>query len=770
MGIVMQKHNRIQDMFDAGTEKQPHEWESFLFQETSDPEIRSETLALLRHYKKSSDFLERPAFETYSALARSACDTLGEFQIKRELGRGSMGVVYLAQDSTLERQVALKVLAAHLVGSPTAVKRFRHEARAAASLNHPAIVPIYRFGENDGEQFIVMEYVAGHTLAEQMLALRGFQATTGSEKLFDDGASTDFESDTNHVRQCAELVSRIGDALDYAHDQDVLHRDVKPSNILIDSDGRPRLTDFGVARLASQEALTQTGDVAGTLCYMSPEQASAGVLDRRSDVFSLGVVLYEMLAGQKPFKGNSIQEVVNALASEEFIPLRSTNRFISRDLETICHKAIEKNPDDRYPTARHFAADLKCFLRGESILARPPSPVKRTIRWMHRRRVGAMIALCLALSGIATAGVAVGVHEYRQKQVDFSCYVADGIEQVKVGRRAWDADTNQYGPMEYMGTTPIENRYIEPGKYRFFMVGTDHLGAEVDEFLLARVFTLTAVVTDEAFREHDDLGSSGVESHDARKDVRHAVRLTDWSKSPADMAMFEEGEYFVALPIYLRQTDSDKMETARLEGFYLDRTEISNSEYAEFLAATGRPKPKFWKQAGYDGLDAPLRPAIGMTNGDAHCFARWHGLRLPTSQEWEGAARTPDGRLYPWGMLDDAPEESAPSYDALVAAQNNDTQIQFRAYLNHTSDVDARTEDKTENGVLRLWGNVGELTSTNGIGGASDRIIIRGGSWATHPVSYDLGRRNVMPIEYGSVLIGFRCARSLEMIRLQPEE
>ncbi len=270
------------------------------------------------------------------------------YQLEREIARGGMAEVYLARDELLDRPVAVKVLSAEYARDPSFVERFRREAQSAASLNHPDIVAIYDWGQEQGTYFIVMEYVAGHTLRD-LLRLEGSLSPQRS----------------------ANIAAEIASALDYAHRAGVVHRDVKPGNVLINSDGVAKVTDFGIARADTSEALTQTGSVMGTATYFSPEQAQGYSVDGRSDVYSLGIVLYEMLCGAPPFRGDSPVAVAYQHVREE--PPRPTEQRpdLPPDLETIILACLAKDPDARYQSAHELREDLLRFLRGRAPLAAP---------------------------------------------------------------------------------------------------------------------------------------------------------------------------------------------------------------------------------------------------------------------------------------------------------------------------------------------------------------------------------------------------------------
>jgi serine/threonine-protein kinase len=275
--------------------------------------------------------------------------TFGDYELLEEVGRGGMGVVYRAFQNSLGRTVAIKMLLRRDLATPNDLARFRSEAEAAAQLDHPGIVSIFEVGEYEGHPFYSMQFVEGTTLAKRLL------------------------QGPLPARKAAALLAKVADAVHMAHARGVLHRDLKPSNILIDSDGKPHVSDFGLAkRLEADVSVTHTGAILGTPCYMSPEQAagSRGDVGPTSDVWSLGAILYQMLIGRPPFQASSPMDTLLAvLESDPPLP-RSIDRQVDRDLEMIALKTLQKPQELRYASAADLAADLRAFLAGEPVAAR----------------------------------------------------------------------------------------------------------------------------------------------------------------------------------------------------------------------------------------------------------------------------------------------------------------------------------------------------------------------------------------------------------------
>ncbi len=361
-------------------------------------------------------------------------ESIDNFQIDSLLGHGGMGEVYLATEKGLNRQVALKVLQAAKRISSMQVKRFLLEARAAAQLSHDHIVPIYHVGESKGIHYFTMRFIEGHDLSEiirdAQQAIRNMShesvntqspsdSRTKSRTAKPDSTVKD-QADSTHSRidlsagsfigsqrsgsarsahKLAVSVALIGhavaDALQHAHEHGIIHRDIKPSNLMLDHANKVWVTDFGLAQLQDSPELTHTGDLLGTLRYMSPEQATGqrAFIDRRTDIYSLGVTLYELATLQKACRGDSAHDILRSITFERPQPIRKINPKLPRDLETIICKATERNPSDRYQTAAELAADLQRFANNESLIARRPSYLKQLRNWIWDRPAVSAMAL-----------------------------------------------------------------------------------------------------------------------------------------------------------------------------------------------------------------------------------------------------------------------------------------------------------------------------------------------------------------------------------------
>ena len=320
----------------------------------------------------------------------------GDYELLEQIGRGGMGVVYKARQVSGNRTVALKMILASESATPLVLQRFQIEAEAAAALAHPNIVPIYEIGDHDGLPFFSMKLIEGTRLDEH-ITKTGFQM---AGKRDPSGES----SGRDNQRAIVRLMTSVARAVHHAHQRGVLHRDLKPGNILIDAQGQPYVTDFGLAKMADRHhSITLTGAIIGTPCYMAPEQAAGyhHQVTVAADVYSLGAILYEMLTGRPPFRADTPVETLRQVMESEPPHPQTRNKLIDRDLATICLKCLEKNPLQRYDSAGTLADDLDRWQRQERIRARPASIILRTRRWTRRNPTVAtlVIFLLVALSG-----------------------------------------------------------------------------------------------------------------------------------------------------------------------------------------------------------------------------------------------------------------------------------------------------------------------------------------------------------------------------------
>src|SRR5881392_1034285 len=389
----------------------------------------------------------QPASPMPATGAATMLGELGDYELLEEIGRGAQGVVFRARQKSLNRTVALKVISLGQWASKAHLKRFRREAEAAASLDHPSIVPIYEVGERDGSCYFSMKFVEGGQLDEVV------RQTPMS------------------IRQAVELIAKVARTVHYAHEHGILHRDIKPGNILLDAKGEPHLTDFGLARLVeSESSVTQTLDVLGTPSYMAPEQAvgNNAAVSSATDVYGLGAVLYQLLTGHPPFAGGTTYETIKLLEDTEPRPPRLLNPKVDRDLSTICLKCLEKDPKRRYSSALALAEDLNRWLKYEPIQARHSGVFARGKKWVRRNPTSAVLAASLmALAAAAgwiiwksefirhpvTNGIAVLPFENLSEQKEDGAFV-DGVQDDVLTKLAKIADLkviSRNSVMDYRG-------------------------------------------------------------------------------------------------------------------------------------------------------------------------------------------------------------------------------------------------------------------------------------------------------------------------------
>jgi len=386
-------------------------------------------------YEASRDQENAPvADKKEAARAATMLGELDDYELLEEIGRGGQGVVFRARQKSLNRTVALKVISLGQWASKAHLKRFRREAEAAAGLDHPSIVPIYEVGERDGSCYFSMKFVEGGQLDEVV------------------------RRTPMPIRQAVELIAKIARTVHYAHEHGILHRDIKPGNILLDAKGEPHLTDFGLARLVeSESSVTHTLDVLGTPSYMAPEQAvgNNAAVSNATDVYGLGAVLYQLLTGHPPFAGGTTYETIKLLEDTEPRPPRLLNPKVDRDISTICLKCLEKDPKRRYASALALGEDLEHWLKREPILARHTGVFARGKKWVQRNPTSALLAASLiALAAAAgwivwkselirqtlPTGIAVLPFENLSEQREDAAAFVDGVQDDILTKLARIAD------------------------------------------------------------------------------------------------------------------------------------------------------------------------------------------------------------------------------------------------------------------------------------------------------------------------------------------
>ncbi len=629
---------------------------------------------------------------------------IGDFRIERRLGTGGMGVVYQAVQLSLNRRVALKVLPFGRTEGSAAVQRFRREARAAAGLCHPGIVTIFADGAERDVCYFAMEMIDGRNLDRVIADLRRAKASqtvsvgppaaeeTDPWSDADDALTCRYvlqkcRSDREYFNAVAGLISQAAEALHYAHGHGIIHRDVKPSNLMLSRDGRLILLDFGIARVCEEHGMTVTASFVGTPRYMSPEQIAGGRgrPDHRCDIYSLGATLYELLTLEPLMNGDTQQRVVSQILSENVRRPRQVNHRIPVDLDTICSKAIEKNPGRRYQSAAEMAEDLRRYLRGRVIRARRPGLVNRLGKLIRRHKAVAAL-LCLVLAASTAAG-AIGWKHYstRWAQQYAMAEIDDLIEQkeyyaaLQLAERAeryipddpllidrWPRLSREHsaittppgariylreyfrtaGGWKYLGRTPLRHIRVPFGTYRWKAVRPGFVSVET-------------VQSNDLPSPHVD--PAGLPSKQVSFTLHQA------GSCPRDMVWIP--------PSNLDQKNMYHGERLILlaPAYFIDKHEVTNRQYQEFMDAGGYEKQEFWQEEfSRDGKALPWTQAVegfrdqtgrfgpaqwkdgsyargqddypvgGISWYEAMAYARFRGKDLPTIFHWALAARADD--------------------------------------------------------------------------------------------------------------------------------
>lgn len=697
---------------------------------------------------------------------------LGRYAIRQKLGAGGMAEVYIAQDTELERDVAIKLLPADAVADEHARKRLLREARAIAALTHPHICAVYDIGESDGRRFIAMQLVDGEPL------------------------DTRLRRGPLPVADAISIACDIVDALAEAHAHGIIHRDIKASNVIVTQRGHAVVLDFGLARLIrddeqtmgealTESALSAPGVVLGTVPYMSPEQVRGEPLDGRSDIFSLGVLVYEMLTGRRPFDEKSSAATAAAILTREPEPLDRGEPFATPELARIVAKMLQKAPADRYQHARDLFVDLRA-LRDVSSGAAALSGIQPAAAAGASRSGWRIVAALLVAGALATGGWYV----WRQQRVRTAEQQIAQLDGLVEQRRYFEAYDLAVAAERVLPRDPTLARLM-PSLAMPLSVRSEPAGASVyltryqpdSSDTPARVFVGTTPLVDVRVArgeyvlrlEHDGFAPSERSIY-GTVSVSGTLRVTpppvDLTEKmmpaaamPPGMVAVPGGDY--RLVAWERPTDR----RVTLDDFFIDQFEVTNQEFKEFISAGGYLKPEFWMHpfvrdgrtlsweeamallVDRTGLPGPRswsgqtvpegkasHPVTDVTWYEAAAYAAFRGKTLPTMFQWEKAARA--GRIagpitfMPWGAFNPG--------DVLIGRANFDSQ--------GTVLVDANPFGMSPFGAYNMAGNVREWTLND----TSEGLVATGGAWGDP--TYVFAQFARYPGFFASPKLGFRCA------------
>ncbi len=649
----------------------------------------------------------------------------GRYRIEEKLAEGGMSTVYKAYDPNLRRTVAIKLIHPHLSTDPEFVRRFEQEAASVAQLRHPNIIQVYDFNQDEGVHYMVLEYVPGQTLYDLLKALNA-------------------KNQRLPLTTTVPIMAIICDAVTYAHQKAMIHRDLKPANVMLNQRGEPILMDFGVAKMLGESQHTMTGAIIGTALYMSPEQAQGAAVDSRTDIYSLGIMLFEMITGRPPFEGDSAVAIMMKHVTEPVPDICEIDGNVPDELVTIVQKALAKDPAQRFQTAAQLSAALRSV---ESALGANPA----TILSFPEPEGSAATAALPSKPAVPAASVA-----------------PPSGSEVPVAAAALSpkpaAPDATYMPIPATPTLPPKpavpaatSAPAAPPKkrsWRWLAAGLTlavvlvlALGVGVlyiawqyaSPRLLARAESVPpagAESTPPAGAESTPAAVSAPPAGAASTPPAGAESAppagAESLPSATGMVYVNAGRYLVGLDS--QDKDHVTPRQVELKEFWLDQYDVTNAEYAKFVVATSNPAPASWN-GGQLPAGKENYPVAGVTWDQAAAYCKWAGKRLPSEAEWEVAARGPQNLLYPWG--DDEHALQLPQSGTYAVGSYPANRSPFRAY-DMAGDV---------------WQWVGEPYAPVQPG---DRIL-RGGSYGyLKDMAYRLEGDPTMPTMIATA--GMRCA------------
>lgn len=645
--------------------------------------------------------------------------TISHYKILEKLGQGGMGVVYKAEDTKLKRIVALKFLTQQALGGEEEKTRFIHEAQAAAALDHPNICTVYEIDESDEQTFIAMTYVDGQSLSERI--------EVGPLKL----------------ENALDIAIQIAVGLQEAHERGIIHRDIKSANIMVTKNGQGKIMDFGLAKRSGNTLVTRAGTMMGTVAYMSPEQARGETVDHRTDIWSLGVVFYEMINGQLPFEGNYEQAVIYSILNEDPNPM---GRYVPEDFQDIIFRALQKDREQRFQSASELCQCLRELLGNEKF---SEAHAKALLPEIDK----------LAQAGNYSKAYDLAVQAERHLKNDsilarLLTVVSDFLTiithpkgaSIYLKRFAPD-ERGGFPDREYIGVTPINRLRIGRGDHKLYL--------EKKGFA-----TLERVASSELNRVEASFGVS--------PDIKIEVKLLKTERVPENMVLVTGGVY------KLIGWGSPKIEEVQLDDYLIDKYAVNNKQYREFIENGGYLKKLYWKypfikkgkklsweeamQLFTDRTELPgprswvnqefpegkeNHPVTDITWYEAAAYCEYVGKSLPTIFQWEKAARGGDfthfeGSVMPWGLM--SPKETG----------EHRANFEGRG----TAPVESYEFGISPFGCYNMAGNVKEWCLNEMTGG----YATTGGSW--EDPAYLFGHTGVFQGFYSSHSLGFRPVRN----------
>ena len=617
---------------------------------------------------------------------------IGKYTISHEIGKGGMGVVYRGLDPYIGRAVAIKTIRLDTLqqeaGKEEALKRFMREAQAAGNLSHPNIVTIYDVGEHEGLIYIAMEFIAGSSLESLLQQKRKFT-----------------------LEEITHLFSQIGSALDYAHQKGIVHRDIKPANILVGQDLKVSIVDFGIARTATS-TMTQTGMLMGTPRYMSPEQITGKKVDNRSDIFSLGAILYELLTQRNPFEGESITTVIYKIMHAELPPLSDFNKQLPEGLDGVVKKALARDADSRYRTCGELLADLKEYslAKGKVATVRESKPQVMETQLVavpenavsvspakSRKPLFFLLAALIGLLAVVIAIISLGGGQNGQP-----AHGGGEISQPQV--------TLEGGKVEATEVIQPEGKADRPTANVIPSAGEPAAAKEI-------VHPPAAANTDTQVQIDKSLAGAAIAN---KKGFLERIFFND-----TVMVQIPQSYFTIGSPRGEGNADEHPAHKVFISDFWLGKTEVTFKQFDSFCRESGRRLPND------EGWGRGSRPVINVSWDDAESYCRWlaqktgYNFRLPREVEWEKAAR----EKYPWGW--------SPPTAAQVNMKGSGDGFAF------TAPVGSFLQGESPYGILDMAGNVWEWMADwydpgfyqasagrdpRGPAAGKDRVV-RGGSW-----------------------------------------